>query len=116
MLSIKTPTIIVAGVAAVVALAVPGAASAARVAGSTETIAQTRVVAPTTSTAMTDAGSAGIEGYTDAKCRSLLGDWVTATNFSNDSYSAGDTAASDKYREQSKKIEEQLSDNCMVVD
>ena len=80
------------------------------------TVPQPRIVAPTTGITAREVGSAGVEGYDDNKCEGLEKDLETVLNYSIDSYSDGDAQAGDSYHEQAKKIETQLTDNCLVVD
>jgi hypothetical protein len=69
------------------------------------------------SVAKMDAGSAGIPGYDDAKCQSLLADLNKALDITMEEYDAG-TPNSSRARQAgalAPQIEKQLTDNCLVV-
>ena len=73
------------------------------------------VVARQQVTVALTAGSAGIPGYDDAKCESLVNDFNIAVNRSEQALLDNDTATSNTYAELGNRILGQLTDNCLVV-
>jgi hypothetical protein len=109
---IRSTIIVLTAAAAVSATALPAVASAAAVkrpAGVTRTVP----VKPVAAEKKMEAGSAGIPGYSDATCQSLLNDYNTAVTSSEQALLAG---ASSNSGEVANRIYGQLTDNCLVVD
>lgn len=71
--------------------------------------------APVERTPPKAAGSAGIAGYDDNACESLLGDYNTAAADAKDAEKNGDDDADGKVA-LANNIYKQLTDNCMVQD
>ena len=114
MLSTKI-RIIIAGSVAVATLSVPGAASAAMLLRSPATVTTTTVVQPTHVSVAREVGSAGVEGYSDEKCEKLRNESTEA--FSNSAYYIGKSLTLSTYwGEVSSQKNQELEDNCLVVD
>lgn len=62
-----------------------------------------------------DAGSAGVPGYDDDKCESLLGDYNTAVSYGDDANVNGDQQEASTYYNLAGQIYTQLSNNCLLV-
>ncbi len=73
------------------------------------------VVVSQPATAALDAGSAGIDGYDDAACQSLLHDYNTAVDNLEAGVLAGDDSRASTYGNLANRIMGQMSDNCLVV-
>jgi len=118
MLSSKIRTTIIAltAAAAVSATALPAVASAAaplKKPGSVTQIHPVQVKSVVAAHKM-EAGSAGIPGYSDATCQSLLNDYNTAVTASEQALVSGDSTNTSG--EVANRIYGQLTDNCLVVD
>jgi hypothetical protein len=115
MLSTKIRTTIIAA-AAVAALSVPGAASAAALVRGTRTVTPIPVVKPTTTVALKEAGSAGVPGYDDKKCGFLLGEYERFHGAAEKAASYGETGLATAIAEDAGAIKGELESNCLVVD
>jgi hypothetical protein len=114
MFNVKSRIAIAAVSVAAVATGATSAASAAMIQRAPGTTAPV-VVKAQTSVALT-AGSAGIPGYDDAKCESLVNDYNTAVDRSEQGLLDNDTATQNTYGELANRIYGQLTDNCLVID
>jgi hypothetical protein len=108
-------TIIVAGAVAAAALVASASAASAALAVRSP-ITQTHVVAPVTVTALKEAGSAGVPGYSDEKCESLLHDYNLLVNESEAGLREGDQHRQAYNGELANRVEHQLTENCLLVD
>jgi hypothetical protein len=113
MLITKIRTTIIAS-AAVAALSIPGAASAATLVRSP--ITRTPVVKPATTTVAKEAGSAGVPGYTDKKCESLLNTYEQNRGAAENYIGYGDLATGLATAEYAGTVKQELENNCLVVD
>jgi hypothetical protein len=102
------------------ALASSGVASAATNVRSPGTVTPTRVVAPPTVVAQTidpdNVGSAGIAGYDDQKCEDLANRHNDLEWSGYQSLRAGDTKGYNDALDAADDLEDEISDNCIVVD
>jgi hypothetical protein len=111
----KIPTFIISliAAAAVSATALPAVASAVAPVKKLGSVTQTVRVKSVVAAKKMEAGSAGVPGYSDATCQSLLNDYNTAVTSSEQALLAG---ASSNSGEVANRIYGQLTDNCLVVD
>jgi hypothetical protein len=111
---LRSVLITVAATAALSATALSGSAAAAL---APQPIAQPRlpIVQSVFGYTALDAGSAGIDGYDDAECQSLLNDYNSARQYADDYAAEGNTAEARTYNNIAHAIWTQMSDNCMVV-
>ena len=61
------------------------------------------------------AGSAGIPGYDDKRCEQLLQDLNNALDRAIEASQAADSKTGSRYSNLAKHMEQQLTDNCLVV-
>jgi hypothetical protein len=61
------------------------------------------------------AGSAGIPGYDNKRCEQLLQDLNNALDRAIEASEAGDSKTGSRYSNLANHMEQQLTDNCLVV-
>jgi hypothetical protein len=115
MLTTKISTIIVSTVA-VGAVSLPAAASAAALLPRPGTLTQVRTVQTSTAVPLKEAGSAGVPGYTDKKCESLLNSYEQNRGAAENYANYGDVATSLATAEYAGTIKQELENNCLTVD
>jgi hypothetical protein len=106
---------IAAALAAALAVAIVPAASQAAVKPSK--ITDPAPIVETTTNMALQTGSAGIPGYSDQRCESLLDDALTAADVTVQEYDAGtpNSSRAKQASEIGKKAWDELKDNCLVV-
>lgn len=106
---------IAVALAAALAVALVPAASQAAVRPATVT-KPAPVVATTINQAL-QTGSAGIPGYSDQRCQSLLDDALKAADVTMQEYDAGtpNSSRAKQAAEIGQKASQELSDNCLVI-
>jgi hypothetical protein len=112
---IRTATIVLTAAATLSAGALPAVSSATTSKQTRITAAHVKVIvkkAPVA--AIKSAGSAGVPGYDDATCSSLLTDYETANKQSDENTVNG--ASSNQAGQLANQIYNQLTSNCMTID
>jgi len=116
MLSNKIRTTIVASTAVAALAATAGPASAAVLVRPVGTVTQTQFIKPTTTTTAKEAGSAGVKGYDNEKCERVQQEYNNAS-YSQIHFTAnGNFVLGSYYGEVANQKNQELTENCLVVD
>ena len=114
MLSNKIRTTIVASTAVAALAATAGPASAAVLVRPVGTVTQTQLIKPTTTAK--EAGSAGVKGYDNEKCERVQQEYNNAS-YSQIHFTAnGNFVLGSYYGEVANQKNQELTENCLVVD
>jgi hypothetical protein len=108
MLKIRT---IIVGSVTTVALAVPGVASAALPVHKPGAVTPPHVVQPTR-----EVGSAGIEGWDDKACEEIDNDYQVAMEKAADAAASNDDAMRAAYVAVAIQANDELENNCLIVE